>query len=172
MRQNDSLLGNFDGVQLGLVASVTQIHRDADIVHPIDDFSAILTHSAVKWLESPVGDTSSEVIAQLRDAQPISKTAIHIIEILELIAALQPKENTELALVFGFPQIRCLVDAHQPLRILRKEAVPLGEKQLGLGKAVRAFAEIDDGNAVALNLRKSASVKAPGWVSHFSLRSF
>src|ERR1700689_3150390 len=98
VRQNDRLLGYLDGIQLGLVARMTQIDRHADTFHPIDDFSAILTHSAVKWLERPVRDTSSEVIAQLRNAQPISKTAIHIIEVLELIAALQTKENTELAL--------------------------------------------------------------------------
>jgi hypothetical protein len=77
---------------------VTQIDRHANTVHPIDDFSAILTHSAVKWLNRSVRDTSSEVIAQFGNTQPISKTAIHILEILELIAVLQPKENTELAL--------------------------------------------------------------------------
>jgi hypothetical protein len=53
VRENDWFLGYFDGVQLGLVTGMTQIDRYADTVHPIDDFSAILTHSAVKWLETP-----------------------------------------------------------------------------------------------------------------------
>ncbi len=46
------------------------------------------------------------------------------------------------------------MDAHQPLRILRNEAVPLSEEQLGISKAVRAFTGIDDGNARAVKPEK------------------
>src|ERR1035437_8882545 len=47
-------------------------------------------------------------------------------------------------------KIGCVVDAHQPLGILRDKAVPLGEQQLGLGEVLHALPEVDDGNTRAL----------------------
>jgi hypothetical protein len=129
---------------------VTEVDGHADTVHPIDDLSSILTHATVIWLEGSVGDASSEVVAKLRNTLAISIAAIHIVKMLELIAVLQSKENTELALLLGFCQVGGAVNTHQPLGILRDKAVPFGEQQLNICKVIRALAEVDHGHSSVL----------------------
>src|SRR5580658_7208863 len=106
---------------------MSEIDGHADSVHPLNDFPAVLADSAVKWLEGSIRDTSSEVITQLRDALPESVAVIYIVDILKLIAALKPEENAQLALPLGRCKISGVVDTHEPLGILRDEAIPFGE---------------------------------------------
>src|ERR1035438_5502073 len=106
---------------------MSKINRNAHAVHPVDHLPAVFAHSAVVGLKSSIRHQAAEVVTELRDALAKSVAAVHVVQSFELLAALQAEKNAQLALLLGERQIGCVVDAHQPLGILRDKAVPLGE---------------------------------------------
>src|ERR1017187_5889208 len=106
---------------------MSKIDRNAHAVHPVDHLPAVFAHSAVVGLKSSIRHQAAEVVTELRDALAKSVAAAHVVQSFELLAALQAEENAQLALLLCQRKIGCVVDAHQPLGILRDKAVPLGE---------------------------------------------
>ena len=152
MRQNDGLLRDLQRIQLGLIAGVPHIHHHAHGVHAVDHFCAVLAHASVHRLKGAVRHLAPEVVAQLRNALPKPVALVDGVQVLKLVAALKTIQNPQLALLLGLHQVSRAVNPHHPLRIHRHEVVEPGKQIQRVSKIVCPVAEVDDGNARALEL--------------------
>ena len=72
---------------------------------------------------------------------------VDVVEGFELSAGLQAEDNAEASLLACVGEVGDVADAHEPLRVLLDECVPLSKQALRIREVAGTVAKVDDVDA-------------------------
>src|SRR5687768_17056572 len=124
MRNQYGFLRDLKSVQRGAIATVGDVDRHSDFVHPLDDGDAEIRNAIVASLGRAVADQVAGVVGQLGDALADTVKEVDVVWPAKLFGVLQADADADLARRLHAIEVGRTVNAHYVLIVVGDKTVP------------------------------------------------
>src|SRR5581483_193536 len=128
MSDEDRCLRDFESIERGAVAAMSDVNGHSHLIHPLDDGNAEIANAVIAPLRAPVTNQVAAVVGEQRDALPELIETIDVVWSPKMLGVLQPQNNADFAGALRGIDACCVVHAHEVLPVMRDKSIPQTEK--------------------------------------------